>query len=72
MCYLGWIANIFLILSLWLAGSHWRYAFALTAIGEALWVIKVWRMTERHWDMLFICVSFTVLAIRNLILWSSP
>lgn len=68
MPYLGWIANVFLVFGLWLAGNRWPYAFALTAIGELLWAVKTYRL--RQWDMLFICVAFALLAMRNLWLWT--
>lgn len=69
MPWLGWVANVFLVIGLWTMGDRWPYAFAFTFVGEALWSIKVAKM--RQWDMLAICVVFAILALRNLVLWSS-
>lgn len=43
-------------------------AFLLVFAGEAIWTIKVARM--KQWDMLFICVVFGLLALRNYWLWT--
>lgn len=67
--YSGWIGNVFLILGAVLLGEKTRYAFLFVFTGEVVWSLKTLRM--RQWDMLFICVTFGVLALRNFIVWSN-
>lgn len=65
--HLGWLGNVFLVVGLVTAGNQWRWAFLFTAIGEALWTVKLLRF--RHWDMLFVTVLFLILSLRNLFVW---
>ena len=64
---MGWIANAVLIAGCWLLGKKIRAAFLFTFVGESLWVIESARI-ERY-DMLFLCVVFGGLALRNWFLW---
>jgi hypothetical protein len=65
---LGWAGNAFLLAGAFLVGEKSPTAFLLVFAGEAIWTIKVARM--KQWDMLFICVVFGLLALRNYWLWT--
>lgn len=65
---IGWVANVLLVAGTVLVGEKSPTAFLLIALGESLWCVKVWRM--KQWDMLFICVVFSLLAVRNYLLWT--
>lgn len=36
---MGWVANLLLVLSMWLVGSKKRVCFIFGVLGNALWVI---------------------------------
>jgi hypothetical protein len=65
--YLGWLANVFLIIGLFLIGRKWRHAFALTVVGEVLWCVVSWQLGRA--DMLSLCVIFACLAGWNWWSW---
>lgn len=64
---LGWLGNIFLIAGLILIGFKWPHAFLLTAIGEVAWLAESIRL--RRSDMIFLCATFTVIAVANWFMW---
>lgn len=64
---MGWIANVFLVLGNFFVGYKWRPALLLVAIGEAIWLVRCWQLAA--WDMMFICVVFLILAIKNYWQW---
>lgn len=66
--YSGWIGNIFLILGAVFLGDKWKYAFLFVFFGELIWSYRVYR--QKQWDMLFICVIFGLLALRNFLMWN--
>jgi hypothetical protein len=65
--YIGWIGNIFLVIGYLAVGEKSAWGFLSVAIGELMWVYKTYRM--RHWDMIFICLVFMVIALINLFRW---
>lgn len=52
LALIGWIANIFLILSVWRLAYKERWAFLFGVIGSALWAIKAVIISQ--WDLLSI------------------
>lgn len=64
-----WIANILIIIGLFLVGEKSKYAFLFTIIGESIWTIVAF--TLEQYDLAFICVVFTLLAIRNWWKWNN-
>lgn len=64
---LGWIANLFLFLAVWLVGKKYRASFLFTFVGEALWTFESYRI-ERT-DMVVLCVVFGVMALWNWWQW---
>ena len=65
-----WLANVFVLIGLWMAGNKNRYAFLFTIIGEAIWTIM--SALRSQWDLAVICFIFTVLACVNWWKWSRP
>jgi hypothetical protein len=63
----GWIANVFLVAGLWFVGNRLKWAFLLTIVGEVAWVFIA--VARDQYDMAAICAVFTLLALRNLLLW---
>ena len=66
---MGWFANVFLVVGLWMVGNKARWAFILTAVGEAIWTVT--SILRGQFDLAFICVVFTILAIRNWFKWGN-
>jgi len=64
-----WIANIFLIIGLFLIGNKNKYSFIFTIIGESIWTIVA--LCTHQYDLAFICAIFTILAIRNFRRWNN-
>lgn len=67
MQYLGWIANVLVVVGTFLIGEKRRSGFAWIAIGEALWVITGAARNEA--DIAVICIIFTVMAMTNYYKW---
>lgn len=67
MSYLGWFANILIVIGIWKIGDKWRHAFLFSIAGETLWTIKAgW---QGQYDLAVICFVFCVLAFRNWLAW---
>ncbi len=62
-----WVANVILIVGLFLVGERKRSAFVWTAAGEALWLGA--SLAEGRLDMAFICAVFLVMAVVNYFKW---
>jgi hypothetical protein len=63
-----WIANLLIVMGLYLAGNKHRAAFGFTIVGELIWSIVA--ATKEQWDLAFICTVFTGLAVVNLWKWN--
>lgn len=64
------VANLLIIAGLYYIGGRKRWAFLLTGVGEAVWT--VYSLATVQWDLAWICAIFTVLAVRNFVLWKTP
>lgn len=64
----GWIGNVILILGAVLLGEKVSYSFLLVFLGEAIWSLRAYK--KREWDMLAICVLFSIIALLNYWKWS--
>lgn len=65
---LCWIANFILIAGQLAIGNKHKWGFLLVALGEFIWIaasIALWQPA-----MIFICVIFGSLAIRNYYEWT--
>lgn len=67
---IGWIGFSLLSIGLWYIGKKKRWAFIFTAVGEVF--IFEYSMSIKAWSIAAIGMLFTVLAIRNYILWAGP
>lgn len=65
---MGWFANIFIIVGLWMAGNKAKWAFLFTIIGESIWCI--YSIHLKMYDLAFVCGVFALIAVRNLIKWT--
>ncbi len=63
----SWGANLLIVVGLWFSGSKRWWAFLFTAVGEIVWASVA--VYLGMYDLAFVCAIFTVLAIRNLLLW---
>jgi nicotinamide riboside transporter PnuC len=63
-----WIANVFIVIGLILAGSKNRLAFGFTLVGEIIWSIVA--ASKGMWDLATICLIFSILASINLYRWN--
>ena len=64
-----WIANILILIGLWLVGYKWRHAFLFSIAGEALYSWMSYKTGQT--ELCFICVVFCVLAFRNWWKWGN-
>lgn len=62
---MSWIANILIIVGLFILGNKDRKAFIFTFIGEVLWFTHA--LLHQMYDLAFICAIFSTLALRNYI-----
>lgn len=67
MSVTGWLANVLLVAGLWYMGRRKWWAFALTVVGEVVWVGLA--ASRGQWDLAAICLIFTILAGWNLVQW---
>lgn len=66
---MGWVANVLLILSMWLVGSKNRWAFVAGSVGNFLWIFR--GMKYEMYDLVFIAVVMTFLNLRAWLKWQS-
>lgn len=66
---MDWIANILIVLGLYLIGNKQRSAFLFSICGEFLWVI--WSIKHGMWSLAFICTVFCLLALRSYVKWGN-
>ncbi len=66
---MGWFANVFIIVGLWMAGNKAKWAFLFTIIGETIWC--GYSIYIKMYDLAFVCGIFAILAFRNLIKWAN-
>lgn len=62
-----WIANLLVLVGLYLIGRKIRCAFLFSAVGEAIWTVC--SASEGRWDLASICAVFTVMAVWNYVKW---
>lgn len=67
MSYLGWVANVFVLIGMWRLGTKARGAFLWTVAGEALWVIYGFYLGML--DIALICILFGLMAAINWWRW---
>jgi nicotinamide riboside transporter PnuC len=67
LSWLAWLANATLVAGLWFVGKRRRWAFLLTFLGEASWVVV--SASRGSADMLAICLVFAALAVVNFVRW---
>ena len=65
--YLGWIGNVFLLLSVWNLGHKHRSAFLWSIGGNVFWFAEA--IIGCRWDLIFINVVFAIISARNWLLW---
>lgn len=62
-----WFANLLIIWGTINLSDKKRWAFLLIAAGESIWTgCSLWR---QQWDIMSICLIFSVLAVRNWLNW---
>ena len=66
---IGWIGNIILIGAMWGIGDRSRKAFLFQAVGEAVWLVA--SILMQSYSMMFLCVVFGAIAMRNYIKWKN-
>lgn len=66
---MGWLGNFFLIWGTSTLDPKKRWPFLLLALGEIAWFFE--SLIINRWDMIFLCVVFTILAIRNYLKWKN-
>ena len=67
---LGWIGNAMLFVAVWQLGNKRRWAFLLTFAGDMVWLVASLRSESEEWAaMVFSCVVFGALALRNWWVW---
>jgi hypothetical protein len=62
-----WLANLLIVIGLWMVGSKRRSAFIFTFAGEAVWTAV--SASKGMYDLAAICALFAVLAARNWWKW---
>lgn len=67
---LGWIANVFILISMWELGRKKRSAFIWAIVGDSLWVAA--GLMRGSWDVASICIVFTLMAGFNWWRWGPP
>lgn len=67
---MGWIANVLLILSMWLMGSKNRWAFVAGSVGNFLWIFRGLYQEKPMYDLVSIAAIMTILNIRGWFKWS--
>ena len=64
---IGWTGSAFLAAGLYGIGNKQRGAFALSIVGESLWIIRGVGM--HAWDIVAICIVFLLMAARAYVNW---
>lgn len=55
------------IATMWLAGSRWRWTWALSLGNQALWLI--WIIATRNWGFLPMNACMWIVSVRNHLKW---
>lgn len=66
---MGWIANGFILIGIWLVGNKHKDAFLFSIAGESIWTVHAYRLGM--YDLAVICGLFCILAFRNWLKWRS-
>jgi len=64
---MGWVANIFILIGMFLIGEKNRTAFLFSITGEAIWAL--YAAIIGMWDLAIICIVFCIVAFRNWVKW---
>ncbi len=64
---MGWVGNVFLILGLLFLSPKTKWPFICTIVGEVIWSVYSYQTSQ--WDMMFICVVFAMLSVKNFLKW---
>jgi len=64
---MGWIANVLIIIGLYLIGNKVRHAFLFSIAGEMIWAARA--SLNHDWELASICCVFCVMATRNWFRW---
>jgi len=66
--WLGWVGNAVILAGMWGIGGKHRWAFLVTALGEAIWTVQGLALDLP--DLSIICALFTIMALVNWRRWS--
>lgn len=66
---MGWVANILILIGMYLLGEHNRHAFLFSIAGEAIWGVMGALMGR--WDLALICGIFCLGTFRNWLKWGA-
>ena len=64
---LSWVANVLICFGAWHVAKKRWWAFLFSLAGEAVWII--YAAEQRLWSLAFICIVFSLLAVRNMLAW---
>lgn len=67
MSYLPWFMSAITILTMWLAGSRYRYTWLISLSNQALWLS--WILMTANWGFLPMNLCMWFVSIRNHLRW---
>lgn len=53
-----WIANVLILIGMYLIGRKWRVCFVFSGLGESIWCVS--SALEGRYDLAFICFVFVM------------
>jgi hypothetical protein len=65
--HLPWLLSAITIVTMWQAGSRWRWTWALSLANQALWL--TWIIATANWGFLPMNVCMWVVSLRNHLRW---
>lgn len=64
---LPWALSLVTVIVMWMAGSNWRWTWALALVGQALWL--VWIFAAEAWGLLPMNAVLWWIYLRNHMRW---
>jgi len=64
---MGWIANVFVFVSVWRLAHRDRWAFLYGVVGSGLWALKAVMVCQ--WDLLAVNLLLGCLHLRGWYMW---
>ena len=65
--YLPWLLSAITVASMYLAGNKHRHAWALSLVGQVLWL--VWIFASHSWGLLPMNAALWIVYTRNHLQW---